>query len=386
MSDPSLDSAIGEIGEFALLDRLRAVLNEDEIQRSQPVEVPSGDDAAVVRLSPGHSIVLTTDVQIAGRHFLPAWTPARALGHRAMTVNLSDLAAMGARPTFALVSAGLRADQTVREATEMQRGLLDALRGRESVVRSLLRSAAPVAHDALHRAVIVGGNLARVEQEWFLDVTVGGEVETGRAVRRSGAAVGDRIFVSGVPGRSAAGLALLRSMTTTANSVALPPLADVIARLELLAPSELEAALAYLAPTARLALGHRLAAEGRASAMIDLSDGLLSDLGHLCRAGGVGARLQASLLPSGQDPGLRALEPRLARTALSWSFGPSDDYELLFTLPRSAPIERADRLRRELAIDLTEIGEIVPGGGVEVVGAPPGGLPGGFDHFAYTSV
>ena len=143
MSDPSLDSAtIGEIGEFALLDRLWAVLSEDEIQRTERVEVPSGDDAAVVRPTPGHSIVLTTDVQIAGRHFLPAWTPARALGHRAMTVNLSDLAAMGARPTFALVSAGLRADQTLREVTEIQRGFLDALRGRDSVVRGSPPSAA----------------------------------------------------------------------------------------------------------------------------------------------------------------------------------------------------------------------------------------------------
>ena len=323
------------LGEFDLIERYFARDGGQSGVRPGPrpdVLLGVGDDAALLAVPPGRVLVAATDTLVEGRHFLPG-TPADSVGHQALAVNLSDLAAMGAEPAWALLSLSLPApdeDWLASFAAGLHR-----LAGR-------------------HGVALVGGDTVR--GPLVVTVTALGLVEPDRALRRSGARAGDRLYVSGWPGEAAAGLEALRRGATTADEEAL------IRRCR------------YAEP--RVALGRALG--DCASAAMDVSDGLLGDLAKLCRASGVGARIDLERLPVSAALAGRHSRGQGERFVLSGG----DDYELLFTVPAAA----AGLLESGLVADVPVhcIGEIEPGTAVRCVrdGRPEDVTGGGYDHFA----
>ncbi|NLV31053.1 MAG: thiamine-phosphate kinase [Acidobacteria bacterium] len=303
------------------------------------VLVGIGDDAAVVRSSSGHTL-LTTDMLVEGVDFRRDWTTPRALGRKSVAVNVSDLAAMGARPLFFTVALGLPAGLPPRWVRELHRGLTDA------------RSA--------RGAVLVGGDLSRSEAGVVISITAVGEPAGRRVLCRSGGRTGDLLYVTGVLGRSAAGLALLRAGRLRGRSAA-----------------EREALRAHRLPEARCEEGAYLAAGGFARAAMDLSDGLSTDLPRLCAASGVDAEIDPDLLP------LFPAARRWGCDPLALALDGGEDFELLFAVPK-AKAARLERLWPAPFAPITRIGRLVPGRGkVWLAGAGSRRpLPkGGFDHF-----
>jgi thiamine-monophosphate kinase len=315
------------LGEFDLINRFFR-----RPSRRGDVLLGIGDDAALLAPPAGRALVAATDTLVEGRHFLPG-TCGRSVGHQALAVNLSDLAAMGADPAWALLSLSM---PEVRE---------DWLEDFALGFRALA--------DA-QGVELVGGDTVR--GPLVVTVAVLGFVEPALALRRSGARAGDVLYVSGSPGEAAAGLDMLRCGASMDSD---DPLVN-----------------RYLYAQPRLELGRAL--RGRASAAMDVSDGLLGDLGKLCAAGGVGATLDLDALPVSDR--LLAACGREAAERLVLLGG--DDYELLFALPSAD----ADRAEAELGRDypITRIGQIEAGSGVL---CERGGLVvevsgGGYDHFA----
>jgi thiamine-monophosphate kinase len=313
------------------------VRNEDEIFRALAgrfragggLRVGTGDDAAVLRAPAGREWVVTTDFCVEGVHFLDfrqsrpgQRQPARAVGWKALARSLSDLAAMGATPHYALVALAVPRHTPSRWLDEFFDGLA-ALARREKIR-------------------VAGGDLTTTTQI-VANVSVLGTVARGRAVLRSGARPGDALFTSGTLGLAGLGAALLRQG----------------------ARRDYPAAVAhYLLPPSRIALGRALARRG-ATAMMDVSDGLSTDLARLCAASRVGARVYESLLPTARATSRRPDPFRGFRDPLEFALDWGEDYELLFALPKA----RARRLPRRLAgVKLTRIGEITRGRGVTIVG------------------
>ena len=319
------------------------------VRRERGVKLGIGDDAALVGIKCGCELVLTTDMSIENVHFTPELHPARAVGHRALARSLSDVAAMGGVPRYALVSLAL-SEQTGRAWVSGFYGGLLALARRIDVR-------------------LVGGDTAVVPGRMFIDLIVAGEVPRGKALRRSGARAGDLIFVSGRPGLSALGLRLLRSKREE------QPLLVVGAKAQARVPALLarEAVEAHLYPEPRCALGLFLSSRGLASALIDLSDGLSTDLHRLSTASAVGARVWAAKVPRPELP-----EPA---DALALALHGGEDYQLLFTVPPRAASRLPSKFQGQ---PLYHIGEIEAARGVRLV-TPEGKVqtlePGGWDHF-----
>ena len=312
--------------EFELIERIRrrAAARDD-------VSLGIGDDAALLRVPSGHDLAVATDTLNAGIHF-PADTAPADIGWKALAVNLSDLAAMGAAPAWCTLSLSLpRADPHWLD------GFLDGF----------------CALAAAHGVALVGGDTTRGPLS--VCVTAHGLLEAGRALRRDGARPGDEVWASGTLGDAAAALAQLQ-----AGGVADPALR---ARLD--------------RPEPRVALGRALV--GLASACIDLSDGLLQDLGHVCRASGTGAEVDVDALPA--SPALAARSTGDTRRGEQACGG--DDYELCFTAPAS---HAADVLRvaAGCATPVARIGRIVQAPGVRALadGGPWQPPRGGYAHFA----
>ena len=287
------------------------------------VRLGIGDDAALVTITRGHELILTADMSIEGVHFSRPWHPAEAVGHRALARSLSDVAAMGGVPRYVLVS--LAASRRVNR--EWIAGLY---RGMLALARSF-------------SVRLVGGDTALVSGKTFIDVLVAGEAPKGRSLLRSGARPGDKVFVSGQLGLSALGLRLLRK-TKKGRS-----------RLQRNAVA-MEALRAHLYPIPQCALGKFLSGGGIASAMMDLSDGLSTDLSRLCAASGVGARLWAAKVPGPDLPN--------AEESLQLALHGGEDYQLLFTVPRSK-IPRLPAKFRGHA--LYHLGEIEASKGMKLV-------------------
>ena len=335
---------VGDIGEFGLIRRINELLNREGIQ-SERVTVGIGDDTASFLPRPGYELLVTCDCLVEGRHYLPRYILPRDLGRRAMTLNISDIGAMGGRPLYALISLGLKAEMFVRDVEEIYRGFLVELNP--------------------FGASIIGGNLTKSGNGMFIDITLIGEVEQGRGVRRSGARPGDAILVTGYPGQAAAGLQLLLHAP---DDPKLPghPLVKI-----------------YNTPSHRAQLGEAIAQAGCATAMIDTSDGFLGDLGHICEESGVGAELFKEKLPMSED--LREAALILHRDPYDFFLGESDDYELVITCrPKDVALLRSTMIRC-CPVPLTEVGRIT-GAAREITLLLPDGerrpvKPLGWDHF-----
>ncbi len=294
-----------------------------------------GDDAALLKVRDGFELVAATVMMVEGTHFFPA-TGAEALGHKALAVNLSDMAAMGAQPRWAMLALALpEADPDWLD--KFARGFF-ALASRYDVD-------------------LIGGDTTRGPRN--LCIQIMGEVETGSALRRDGARIGDDVWVSGVLGEAALAVAHLKGETRLPE----PVLSRCMLRLDW--------------PQPRVELGRALL--GVAHGAIDVSDGLLADLGHICERSGVGATLEfaalpcAAQMPPESDPGL----------VMRCLIAGGDDYELCFTAPREHRRKLAS-LSQRLDLALTRIGSTVPGSGValrDANGRPMHWKEKGFEHF-----
>ena len=313
-------------GEFALIDRYFA--------RPTPSAVLGpGDDCALLEPTPGMQLAVTTDMLVAGTHFLPDTDPL-SLGWKALAVNLSDLAAMGAKPRWATLAGALPAvdEQWIAKFAE---GFF--------------------ACAAAHGVDVVGGDTTRGPLN--LCITAFGEVAPGQALRRDGAKAGDLIYVSGRPGLASLGLAHLQG------------------KLELPEPWRRLCQTALEKPRPRVALGQRLL--GLASAAIDVSDGLLADLGHIAKRSGIAAAVKLVQLP--HLPKGAAYDSIPRALALDCQLAGGDDYELCFTVPPALNLQIAP-IAADLELPLWCIGQMTAGAAGEVTVFDPDGLPIAFDH------
>lgn len=324
--------SLAGLGEFGLIARIRQAV-------SDPAELRLGigDDCAAVVPPPGELLLTTTDLLIEGVHFRRDWTRARDLGRKSVAVNISDIAAMGGTPRQIFLGVGLPADFALAEIEGFLDGVLEAT--------------------AEYGAALAGGDTCRSPGPLFISVTAQGSVPPDELLTRGGARPGDAIYVSGTLGDSALALRQLQAGSWP------PP----------------ELARRHHDPKARVALGRQLAAGRLASALIDLSDGLLGDLGHILEASGVGARLFPDSLPLSAPVRLALPECR-AQQELALTGG--EDYELLFTVPPAQQGALAALATAGLA--LTRIGDIVAAPGLQLLAADGSTLPlptGSFKHF-----
>jgi thiamine-monophosphate kinase len=297
------------------LELLRAIRSRrGRVTRRGSIHLGIGDDCALLGVQPGEELAVTTDLSIAGRHFRMDWHPPESVGHRTLARGLSDLAAMGARPVAAFLSLGIPRNLTVKKG-----------RGGSWIERfynGLFRLA-----DA-NRTPLAGGDLAESPVA-LADIVLIGAVAAGKALRRVGARPGDRLYVTGALGAAAAGLAKL------AEWKAKPP------SWRWTSPERVPSGLAaHLYPRPRISQGLALMGRGLASAAIDLSDGLSTDLAHICEESGVAAVIQAELIPVAKG------------ASLGQALHGGEDYELLFAAPASV------RMPRSLGgITITQIGQ-----------------------------
>jgi thiamine-monophosphate kinase len=326
---------VASLGEFALIDRLRRLVPAG----GPGVLLGIGDDAAALRFS--GDVLATCDVQVEGVHFSRDLCGPRDIGWRALAVNLSDIAAMAGTPRFALVSLALPADTHAETVDGVYAGLGEAA--------------------AAHDVAVVGGNVSRTAGPFVIDVTLLGE--TNAPLRRSGARVGDGVWITGQVGKAAAGLYLARH-----GEVRVPGGGALVA--------------AYRRPSPRVAVGQALGRCRRATALIDTSDGTASDLLHLAEASGVGARIDAARLPLPE--GLVAAARAAGADPLTWALGGGEDYELLFTAGPEFEALAGD-LARTTGVPVTRIGDVLPATGGRWVVLPDGGqaplVASGWDHF-----
>lgn len=321
------------LGEFELIARYF----RRPVSGNPAVQLGVGDDCALLAPTPGMQLAISSDMLVEGRHFFAEADP-EALGHKALAVNLSDLAACGARPlAFTLALALPEASEAWLSA--FSRGLF--------------------ALADMHGCTLIGGDTTKGPLN--ICITVFGEVPAGQALLRSSAKIGDDIWVSGTLGDARLALHALQGKRTLGAAT----LAAVRPRLD--------------KPTPRVALG--LALRGIASAAMDLSDGLVGDLAHILQASNCGAQLEAAALA--ELPAARAAVPNFAeRLGLALSGG--DDYELLFTAP-AAQREAVLAAAAATGTPVTRIGRIEAESGLRVVDAQGKQLTGrfaGFDHFA----
>ncbi len=310
-------------GELDLIRRVRARCGG--LRAGGELRLGIGDDCALLRPRPGEDLAVTTDLTLAGRHFRLDWHPAEAVGHRTLARGLSDLAAMGARPVAAFLSLGLPRELVRKPGPRSVEAWVD--RYLDGLLALAKASGTPLA----------GGDLAE-SPVFAADIVLIGAVRQGRALLRSGARPGDLLYVTGALGGAAAGLARLADWAQAGG-----PARARGGTLGRRIPVPLAAVLRpHLYPEPRLAQGQWLARRGLASAALDLSDGLSSDLGHLCEESGVAAEVDAAAVPVFPGASLRQ------------ALHGGEDYELLFAARPEA------RLPRAIAgVPVTRIGWVV---------------------------
>lgn len=339
-------------GELDLIRRIRARAGQSV---RGGLRLGIGDDCALLRIPAGDELAVTTDLSIAGRHFELAWHPPRSVGHRTLARGLSDLAAMGARPVAAFLSLGLPRELA---RTPMRGG--PGGMWIDSFLDGLLALAEGTG------TPLAGGDLAE-SPIFAADIVLVGAVRRGRALLRSGARPGDLLYVTGTLGGAASGLAMLAEWARQRKGQrrAMQGYAPSI-------PRRLETALAaHLWPQPRLVQGQWLARRGAASAALDVSDGLSTDLAHLCDESGVAAEIDEASLPIP------------AGVSLEQALHGGEDYELLFT---SSPTTRLPGVIA--GVPVTQIGRILrktarrPQITLRTARGPRPLSPRGWEHFA----
>lgn len=329
---------VADLGEHALLARILT-----RLPRSAPdVLVGPGDDAAVLAPVRNERLVVTTDAVVEGVHFSRAYSNPADIGHRALAVNLSDLAAMGATPRWALLSLVLPGSMPVDDVESLVDGLAELARR--------------------HVVSVVGGNITRSDGPLVVDVTAGGSAAPRRWMTRGGAKAGHEIWVSGSIGGAAAGLEVLKAADP--RSLIPDPCVERHRR-----------------PQPRVRLGQAMARARVASAAMDLSDGLADALRQVAAASGVGVRIDGESLPI--EPAAQAWWTSRGEDVIRRAIGASDDYELVFAVP-----SRSGRALRAVAKQvsdppLTKIGVFTkdPSELVMLRGGKDVALPKGFEHF-----
>jgi thiamine-monophosphate kinase len=337
-------SGLGEQGLIAMVRR-RSGAGGDSDRRSG-VRVGIGDDCAVLEPTSGAKLIATTDLLIEDVHFRRRYAQPGDIGWKSLAVNVSDIASMGAAPRWALVALACPDDTGMDDIEDFYAGAL--------------------ALAAEHGIRIVGGDTSRSPGGWFVNVTLLGETVLPPLLR-SGARPGDVIAVTGTLGRSAAGLAVLDRAETLAS---------------LSASARGEVAAAHLRPRPRAAEGQWLAASGGVTGMMDLSDGLATDLGHVAEESHVGARIEVARLPVAEST--RAVGQALGRDVLPWVTGGGEDYELLVTCAAGEFARLRDGLAVATGTALTAVGEVIDAASglsfVDAQGRPVAVAP-GFEHF-----
>jgi thiamine-monophosphate kinase len=331
---------VAELGEHGLLARLLACLPRPDAS----VVVGPGDDAAVLVPARNERLVVTTDTVVEGVHFSRAHSSAADIGHRALAVNLSDLAAMAATPRWALVSLVLPGSSLVVDVEQLMAGLA-GLASRYGVS-------------------VVGGNVTRIDGPLVVEVTAGGEVAPRKHLTRAGARPGDAIYVSGTIGGATAGLEMLKAEPGAGSRE--PGATACVARL--------------VRPEPRVRLGVAMGRARAARAAMDLSDGLADALHQTATASGVGVRVDAALLPI--EPAARAWWTARGADAVRAAVAGGDDYELLFAVPPAGGALRSVA-RRVAEPPLTRIGVFTkdPRERVLLRDGREEPLPGGYEHF-----
>jgi thiamine-monophosphate kinase len=346
---PPLSSTLGEIGEKGLLRHIHG-----RVPAAPGVLVGLGDDAAAVEIGP--AALLTTDSLVEGVHFHREAAPARLLGRKALTVNLSDVAVMGGIGRYATVSLCLPPDVTLGWVDALYDGLLE--RAAESGV------------------ALVGGNVTRGRESIVVDVTLLGDA--GRLLLRRGARPGDRVVVTGGLGAAAEGVRLLAEGARLDEDGELAATGTWTASS---APAVVACLRAQLDPRPPFALARSVAERGLARAGMDVSDGLSLDLVEICARSGVGAVIEAAAVPV--DPRAAGLERARGGDALALALHGGEDYQLLLAVEPEAMGEVGE-LARVWGVEVVTVGEFVEGG--PVVRIRDGGgerllAPGGHDHF-----
>lgn len=318
------------LGEFGLIQWIR-----ERAKKQEHLLFGIGDDCSVQQCRPGMDLLTSTDLLIEDIHFKRQWTSLFDLGRKSAAVNISDIAAMGGRPESLYLSIGRPQSVSDTEIEEFINGFL--------------------VETEAYGAALAGGDTSASPGPLIISVTVQGAIARGDAIYRQGASYGDAIYVSGQLGDSALALELLQRG---------------------LQPDE-ELAKRFHTPSARVDVGRKLAERQQATAMLDISNGLLADLGHILAASGVGAEIEVARLPLSQSF-RRALDEDAGLFDLVLAGG--EDYELVFTSPLK---DLAEQLGNEPGV--TRVGTISQEPGIRIR-QPDGGLyqcrRGGFDHFA----
>jgi thiamine-monophosphate kinase len=322
------------MNEFDFIRQLREQVRSRDI--SGRVITGIGDDAAVLGLSAGRELVISSDLLIEEIDFHRNSAPPALLGHKALAVSLSDIAAMGARPICSLLSVGLSRevwDSNFKD--EFYEGYL-ALADRFGIT-------------------LIGGDVSESKDKTVIDSIVVGEVRTGRAISRSNSKPGDQIFVTGTLGGAAAGLKLLElgARVSEPPAVAGGPSISDPAQSQSDEDAIQSLLRRQLRPDPRVGWGMVLGEDQLASSMIDISDGLSSDLAHLCDESGVGAVIESSSIPV--DANVTKLCGRRALDPLALALHGGEDFELLFTV---APEKVARLPKRVDGVSVSHIGEV----------------------------
>lgn len=313
---------ISDIGEFALIDKIGKAFNTQD----NNIIVGIDDDAAALKLSGEVSTLFTTDMLVEDIHFKTSYISPCQLGEKALIVNISDIAAMGGMPRWLLLSLGLP-DTTGSDFIEQ----FCAGASRQS---------------ARFGIKLIGGDTVSSSDKIIINVILVGDVPDGEIIRRKGASEGDQIFVTGSIGDSAAGLSLLKLGHTTESTLA----------------GHKEMIMKHLAPSPRVNESRFLAGHRLATAMIDVSDGLIQDLSHICRSSEVRGKIWLDRIPLSEY--YRSVS-EVYGFDIEHHLTGGEDYELLFTASLEK-VEELDELEKKFGCSVTHIGEIVKGEGVSV--------------------
>jgi thiamine-monophosphate kinase len=333
---------INEIGEFGLIESIK----KDCITSLEGVVKGIGDDCAVFHSSSGRVLLLTTDMLVEDIHFLPNTISPYQLGRKAIAVNLSDIAAMGGTPLVTLISLAVPAQTEVEEIQELYRGMREIC--------------------GLYSVNIVGGDTVASPDNLIINISLIGDANEQEVLYRSGARPGDKIYLTGTVGDSSAGLSILKQEISAHES-----LCGHFIKV-------------HNEPEPLLKTGKVIGESRLATAMIDLSDGLLSDLGHICEESRVGALLSKDKIPLSQE--LKSLAAHTGLDPLDFALSGGEDYVLLVTVPSAKTQDFELAYKDRASSPLFLIGDIREEKGIRIMnenGSVQELVPQGFDHFPH---